>query len=278
MPGRVLSVIVALLILYGVVMIVMYVAQRQLMYFPSRHLQAPAHYGLSQAQEVTLTTADQVAITAWVLKASPKPSDKALPLLVHLHGNAGSLADRTEVYAAYHAAGFDILALEWRGFGSSQGKPSEAGLYEDARAALAYAQQTLDYTTENILLYGESLGSAVAIEMATRHPFAAIVLEAPPKSIWQRAAEVYPWLPVNYLIKDRYDSLAKMAKVSEPLLIIHNKKDKIVPMHHGQALFEAAREPKEIKLFDHEGHVFFDRKIIAAQMKEFLRKHIVFRP
>lgn len=250
-------------VIYCIVLVVMFLTQRELMYHPDTTLKSPQDYGV-QAQIVKLHTQDGETLTAWSMSASAK-----MPTIVYLHGNAGNLGSRHEVFNAYHAAGFGVFALEWRGYGDSTGEPSEEGFYEDARTALRYLHQQ-GIRQEQVILYGESIGTGAAVQMATEIDAKGLVLEAPFTSLWQRAAEIYWYLPVKYLVLDRYDSLSKIKQVTEPLLIFHNTVDRVVPVHHGKALYEAANEPKKLNLVEHHGHVSFDRPWVAQQMQQFL--------
>lgn len=263
MKQKLLKMVINGIILYSVVLVGMYVFQRSLMYFPHRNLQAPAAYGV-QAEVLSLTTPDGVKLTAWEMPAAPE-----MPTILHLHGNAGNLSDRAEVYAKYHAAGFGVLALEWRGYGTSEGSPSEQGFYTDARTALQYLKGK-GLAESDIVIYGESIGTGPAVQLATEMNPRALVLEAPFTSLWQRAAEIHWWAPAKYMVRDRYESFDKIQQIDTPLLIFHNTGDRIVPVHHGRALFAQAEEPKKLEIFEASGHVAFDRDVLAEKMKAFL--------
>ncbi len=254
------------LVIYCALVAAMYFTQRKLMYFPNRTLLTPTEYGVP-AEAIILTAADNTQLVAWMMPAKPD-----MPTILHFHGNAGNIADRREVYNAYQQAGFGVLALEWRGYGSSTGSPSEQGFYEDARAALAYLKRNGLHENQ-IILYGESIGTGPAIQMATEIEARAIILEAPFTSLWQRAADIHWYIPTRYLIKDRFDSMSKIKQVNEPLLIIHNQRDRIVPHHHGVTLFQAANEPKEMMSIDADGHITFDRLMVVQKTIEFLNNH-----
>ena len=252
-------------ILYLIFIAGMYFFQRELMYYPVTTLLEPQAYGV-EAEVVTLPISDKTVLTAWHMRAAD-----GMPTILHLHGNAGNLSDRKAVFNAYHKAGFGVLGLEWRGYGSSTGEPSEEGFYNDARAAIDYLK-TQGIAEFDIILYGESIGSGPAVQMATEIKARALVLEAPFTSLWARAAEIYWYLPARFLVKDRYDNLAKIAQVEELVLIFHNTGDSVVPLHHGQALYDAANEPKRIEIVEHDGHVSFDRAWVADKVKAFLQE------
>ncbi len=263
MKEKAISYLINFLIIYCLLLAAMFLFQRKLMYFPSTKLLEPQTYGV-QAQAITLPTVDGVELTAWAM-----PAAKAMPTVLHMHGNAGNISDRHEVYSAYHAAGFGVLALEWRGYGTSKGSPSEEGFYTDARTAISYLKDQ-GLSESDIILYGESIGTGIAVQMATEITPKALLLEAPFTSLWKRAAEIHWYMPVKWMVWDKYDSLSKIETVKAPLLIFHNTGDKIVPYRHGQALFEAASEPKEIVTFESNQHVAFDRPLLVQKTKEFL--------
>src|SRR5947207_6550604 len=172
----------------------MYFAQRSLMYFPDRARTPPAAAGFPQAQEVVLDTADGERVIAWHV---PPRGDK--PVVLYFHGNGGSLAYRVDRFQKLVAGGTGLLALSYRGYGGSSGTPTEAGLIEDARAAYAYAAKR--YPAERIALWGESLGSGVAIALAAEKPASKLILDAPFTSAVDIAAALYRFLPVRLLMR-----------------------------------------------------------------------------
>ena len=249
-------------LIYCVILACLYVFQRKLMYYPVRSLLEPAAYGV-EAKVIPLQTADGMKIEGWFM-----PAADGMPVILHMHGNAGNLSDRREVYNAYHAAGFGVFALEWRGYGRNEGSPSEEGFYHDGRAAISWLKQQ-DIEESQIILYGESIGTGTATQMAIEIKPKALVLEAPFTSLWERAGEIYWWvLPARYMVKDRYESKSKIGKVEAPVLIFHNSGDRIVPAHHGKALYELANQPKFIEIVESAEHVMFDRDWIAQKMIE----------
>lgn len=189
---------------------------------------------------VRFPSGDGTPLTAWVL---PPPSTEAPGRWVLvLHGNAGNLATpgRPEHDAQLRRLGLGVLALDYRGYGLSGGTPSEAGLYADATAAYRYLRDTLGVLPGRIVVYGHSLGSGVAVELATRVEAAGLILEGAFTSVPDRAAEVYPWLPVRWIGHNRFPSLARIGSVRMPVLIIHGRDDQTIPIDHGRRLFAAA--------------------------------------
>jgi fermentation-respiration switch protein FrsA (DUF1100 family) len=243
---------------YLFICLAMWAMQRQLLYVPDTRMGPPSSYGLAGFDEVGLTAEDGTRLTAWVKRADP-----GRPTLLYFHGNAGNLGSRSELFEAFAGKGFGVVGLSYRGYGSSEGSPSETGLYADARAALAYARGTLGVPAGALIYYGESLGTGVAVETALAAPPALLVLQSPYTSIEALAGDRYFWLPVRLLLADRFDSVDKIARVEAPLLVFHGEKDAVVPVRYGRALVDAAREPKEAIYFPDLGHGGFDSGRLA---------------
>ena len=195
-------------------------------------------------EAVQFPSGDGTPLTAWRL--APSPAAPAGRWVLVLHGNAGNLATpgRPEHDQQLHGLGLGVLALDYRGYGLSGGVPSEAGLYADATAAYQYLRDTLRVPPARILIYGHSLGSGVAVELATRVEAAGLILEGAFTSVPDRSAEVYPWLPVRWIGHNRFPSLARIGAVRMPVLIIHGRDDQTIPIGHGRRLHQAARAPR----------------------------------
>lgn len=219
--------------------------ERTSLFHPERELTFhPAGAGMKYV-DLTLTASDGVAINAWHL-----PGKAGAPTLLFLHGNGGNLSHRVEKLKLLTRSGAEVLIIDYRGYGKSSGVPTEKGTYRDAEAAYLYLTKDLSRQPRSIFLYGESLGAAIAVDLARRRPVAGVILESPFTSILDMAAEVIAWYPARWLSTFRYDSAAKIAEVNAPLLILHSPFDATVPYRMGRRLFELAREPK----------VFFDLK------------------
>jgi fermentation-respiration switch protein FrsA (DUF1100 family) len=221
---------------------IVYFTQRSMMYFPDRTHSTPAQAGLSQAQEVELKAADGEYSLAW--HVAPR-GDR--PVILYFHGNGGGLRDRVERFRKLGHDGIGLVALEYRGYGGNTGTPSEAGLIADAEAAYAYAAAR--YTAKQIVLWGESLGSGVAVALATHKPVGRVVLEAPFTSAVAVAAAHYWYLPVGLLMKDPFRSDALIGNVTAPVLILHGARDQVVPFSMGERMFELTKSPKHIVRF-----------------------------
>ena len=229
----------------------MYFAQRSLMYFPERVRTAPAAAGFPQGQEVTLDTADGERVLAWHV---PPRGDK--PVVLYFHGNGGSLRLRADRFTRLTADGTGLLALSYRGYGGSTGKPTEAGLIEDARAAYAYAAERYP---GRIVAWGESLGSGVAIALAAEQPVSRLILDAPFTSAVDVAAAAYFLLPVRLLMKDQFRSDERIKQVKAPVLILHGEADTIIPIRYGERLLAMIPGKKQLVRFPGGEHVDLDR-------------------
>lgn len=230
----------------------LYAGQRRLMYFPSAERIAPAAAGLGQAEEVVLDTADGEHLIAWYV-----PPQSERPLVLYLHGNGGALVHRAARFRALVAGGLGLLAIDYRGYGGSTGSPSEAGLRIDAETAYAFA--VARSRPDRIAVWGESLGTGVAVALAAKHPVGHLVLEAPFTSAADVAALRYPWVPVHWLMKDQFRSDERMASITAPLLVLHGARDQVVPIALGERLFGLARGPKRFIRFPEGEHEDLDR-------------------
>lgn len=234
-------VVVIILFVYGGAMVLLYVRQDQLIFIPdhpTREIVAtPASLGL-KFEEHVFNTSDQQRIHAWFV-----PNDKSRSVILVCHGNAGNISHRLDTLQRFHQIGLNVLLFDYRGFGQSSGEPGEAGSYLDAEAAWDFLIRK-SFSPKQIIIFGRSLGGGIASELATRKPAAAVILESTFTSIADRGAEIYPWLPIRFLVRTQYDSLEKVPRITAPLLILHSQEDEIIPFHHGESLYRAAREPK----------------------------------
>ncbi len=248
---------------YGGLLALMYVFQRALLYFPDTIRVAPAQAGLPQAEEVMLASSDGERLIAWYV-----PARDGKPLVLYFQGNAEGLPARVGRFTWLTADGTGLLALAYRGYGGSTGTPSEGGLVRDAAAAYDFARTR--YPAKRIVLFGELLGTGVAVALASGHEIAALILDAPFTSAAAVGAAAYPFAPVRWLMKDPFHSDERIGRVSAPLLVLHGERDTIVPIRFGEALFALAREPKRMVRFPHGGHVNLDDYGAAKVVKEFL--------
>ena len=240
-----------------------YLAQRSLMYFPDTAHTTPAAAGLPEATEVPLTTSDGVHIVVWHV-----PPQDGKPVILYFHGNGGSLKYRVERFRRLIGAGIGLVALEYRGYGGNGGSPSEAGLIRDAEAAYGYT--AVHYPVPQIVVWGESLGSGVAVALAAEKPVGRVILEAPFTSALAVAERRYWYLPVRLLMKDQFRSDLRIEKVTAPLLILHGVHDRVVPYAMGERLFDIANKPKHIVRFLDGGHEDLDQNGALDAVARFL--------
>jgi len=220
---------------YVLVCLAAYLFQERLVYFPGGPPSSdPSSAGLA-FEEHRPRTSDGLALHAWWI-----PAPDARGAVIVSHGNAGSIDARLHIARAFHALGMGVLLYDYRGYGRSEGRPSEEGTYLDAEAAWELAVGALGLTPERIVLYGESLGGAVAIELARRHRPAALVLESAFTSLPDVGARAYPWLPVRWLSRARYASIDKVGALDVPMLFMHSPADELVPYEHSRRLCAAA--------------------------------------
>ena len=240
-----------------------YLTQRSLMYFPERTHVTPAEAGLPEATEVPLITADGVQIRVWHV---PPKADN--PVILYFHGNGGALNYRVERFRQLVSAGIGLVGLEYRGYGGLGGSPSEQGLIRDAEAAYAFA--VAHYPPQQIVLWGESLGSGVAVALAAEKPVGRVILEAPFTSALAVGERRYWYLPVRLLMKDQFRSDERIQKVTAPLLILHGMHDRVVPYAMGERLFDLANKPKHIVRFLDGGHEDLDNNGALDAVARFL--------
>ncbi|MDA1326852.1 MAG: alpha/beta hydrolase [Proteobacteria bacterium] len=234
--------------LYLLILLVLYFMQRSMIYLPNPTRPEPAAWHVADMSAVSLKTEDELSLLAWW-----KPPADGRPAIVFFHGNGGHIGHRGSKVRGFLDRGYGVLLVAWRGYGGNEGAPTEAGLYADGRAALRFLEQQ-GIGTKEIVLYGESLGSGVAVELASRGAGQALVLEAPFTSLAAAAADRFPLFPVRWLIRDRFDSQSKIGKVTAPLLIIHGEADVVLPVSLGRALLEKANEPKQGVFIPRAGH------------------------
>jgi fermentation-respiration switch protein FrsA (DUF1100 family) len=248
---------------YGLVVALAYFAQRALMYFPDKTRTAPAAAGLPQAEEIWLTTSDGERVIVW--HVAPR-GDK--PVVLYFQGNAATLRERGMRFERIVADGTGLIALSYRGYGGSTGRPSEAGLLRDAEAVYAFALAR--YPPERLVLYGESLGTGVAVALAAEHKIGKIVLEAPFTSAVDVGAAAYPFLPVRLMMHDQFRSDERIGKVTAPVLVLHGARDEVVPIGYGERLYARVAAPKKFVRFSEGHHSDLDDHGAPAAVRDFI--------
>ncbi|WP_019627232.1 alpha/beta hydrolase [Thioalkalivibrio sp. ALJT] len=229
---------------YALVVGMIFVTQDRLIYMPSGTLtQTPERIGLAY-EDVELTTQDGVRLHGWFL---PGPQEDA-PVMLFLHGNAGNIGHRLHSLQQFHAMGLAVLIIDYRGYGRSAGRPDEAGTYADARAAWRHLVTDRGFAPEDIVIFGRSLGAAVAAELATAVEPGAVILEAAFTSAADLGVEIYPWLPVRALLRHEYDTLGRIGDIASPILLAHSPADEIVPFAHAERLQAAAKDAQLLRM------------------------------
>ncbi|MFW6027940.1 MAG: alpha/beta hydrolase, partial [bacterium] len=246
-----------------------FVMQRKLQYLPDPRLVEPAEVGLDRFSSLRLDTPDGERLVAW-----HAPPNGGHPTIVYFQGNGLGLAARAERFRLFHQAGYGVLALGYRGYSGSTGAPSEAGLITDAVTATGFLR-TKGFPPERLVYYGESLGTGVAVQLASRDDTrpAAVILEAPFTSALDVARLHYWYVPLTLLMRDQFRSVDHIAAVKAPLFVLHGDADGIVPVDHGRAMFAAAGEPKEIMEVPGGSHGTPLTPEIWSRMDAFLRRH-----
>ena len=249
--------LIFVLAVYLVITLSLYFFQRNLLYYPSENNYSGDRLTVP-IEKVKIKTQDNIELLSWYHKKNV--SD--YKTILFLHGNAGSLENR--IYKLNFLGNLDVnfLIIAWRGYSGSSGKPSEFGLYQDAKSALNWLNSK-GITDDKIVLYGESLGTSIAIEVGQNRDFAGIILEAPFTSMIDIGKKHYPFFPVKLLLKDKYVSKNKIKNIKSPVLVMHGKEDKIVPFYMGKKIYDLANQPKFKYFPDDDDHMMnFDKNLI----------------
>ncbi len=245
-----------LILIYFVITVVVYFFQRKLLYHPF----SPQITGkglIHNFETINFKTSDNFELKGWFhLKNFNKKT------ILFLHGNAGNLDNRIDKLNFLGNMDINFLIISWRGYSGNPGNPSETGLYKDALGGIEWLNKK-GISNDRIILYGESLGTAIATEVAQNENFAGIILEAPFTSMVDMGQKIYPIFPVRFLLKDKYESKNKIKNIKSPILVLHGRKDKIVPFYMGEKIFEMANSPKFKYFTDLDDHMMnFDEKLV----------------
>jgi hypothetical protein len=267
----------AVLVVLGYLGVVAYLRfnERSFIFQPAeRHVEAPDPAFALHEQRVSYPSSDGVTLAAWIVPAAGTPASNMWLLICH--GNLGNVgyAQRPEFYSLMRDIGVNLLAFDYRGFGDSTGAPDEQGLYADATASYEYLTRTRHVPPDHVVIFGHSLGSGVAIELASRVPAAALVVEGAYTSVVERGQELYPFLPVSLIATQRFPSIDRIPSVAMPKLFLHSPEDTVIPYRYGRRLFEAAREPKrfvDVK-GGHENAYSVDRAVYYGAIAQLLRE------
>ena len=240
----------------------LFIFQSRYVYYPEHTISAdPSNIGL-EFESVSFETEDRVKLSGWFI-----PSEGASGVILFCHGNAGNISHRLESIQIFHRLGLNVFIFDYRGYGRSEGNPSEIGTYRDVEAVWQYLVEERQVSPNRIIIFGRSLGSAVAAWLANRHTPGALILESTFTSVPDIAARLYPYLPVRLLSRFKYNTAEYLDEVDCPVLIVHSREDEIMPFSHGQQLFERARGPKEfleISGTHNEGFITSEKRYIEG--------------
>ena len=233
-------IVITVIIVYILFAGFLFITQSRYVYYPEHVITSdPSYIGLP-FENVSIQTEDNLTLSGWYI-----PKENSLGVVLFCHGNAGNIGHRLESIRLFHQLGLDILIFDYRGYGQSEGKPTEEGTYKDAEAVWQYLVEERHTNPEKIVIFGRSLGGAIASWLASRHTPGLLILESTFTSLPDIAANLYPYLPVRLLLRFKYNTTEYLGEVDCPTLIIHSRDDEMMPFAHGQQLFEIAPKPKE---------------------------------
>ena len=261
----ILSIVGLLILAYLIITIYLYSFQRNLLYHPMEN----NYFGdkiTVPVEKIKIKTKDNIELLGWYHK---KDANNYKTILF-LHGNAGSLENRIHKINHFNDMNLNFLIVAWRGFSGNKGQPTEKGLYIDAKSAVDWLEKK-GINIENIVIYGESLGTGVATEIAQNNNFAGIILESPFTSMVEAGKTKYPIFPIGLLLKDKYESDKKVKNIKSPILIMHGKEDKIVPFWMGKKMFELANEPKYSYFSKYDDHMMEFNQELINSLKLFIK-------
>ena len=237
-----LEVIIGVILIYLSILVLLFIFQRNLMYLPEENNYSGDKIKVD-IEKVNINTSDNLDLLGWFHKKDLKK----FKTILYFHGNAAKLENRIHKLNHFEDMEVNFLIIAWRGFSGNKGKPSEKGLYIDGNSATKWLKN-LGLNEEDIILYGESLGTGIATEIAQNSNFAGLILETPFTSMVDAAKNVYPYIPVGLLLKDRYENYKKIKNINIPILVMHGEADQIVPFRMGKKIYDIAKQPSIIIL------------------------------
>ena len=252
-------------LIYLFILISTYLFQRNLLYHPGEN----NYFGdqlLVSVEKVKIKTKDNIELLSWY----HTKNNNDYKTILFLHGNAGTLENRIHKINHFRDMNINFLLVAWRGFSGNKGKPTEQNLYEDARSAVKWLESK-GIKENNIIIYGESLGTGIATEIAQNKNFAGVILESPFTSMIEAAKNKYPYLPVKFLLKDKYESNKKIKNIQSPILIMHGKVDNIVPFYMGKKMYELANSPKYSYFSEYDDHMMEYNEKLLNVLKKFIQ-------
>jgi hypothetical protein len=265
------TIITSVLAVWLLLVLIIYVFQSRLIFYPEKDIMmTPADVNLP-FRDVFLQTDAGTRIHGWYI-----PHDKPRATLLFLHGNAGNISQRLDSVEIFYGMGLSVFIIDYQGYGRSAGSPSESGTYQDARAAWSFLTGKLKLPAQQVVVFGRSLGGAVAVWLAAEYRPGALILESTFTSVADLGKHYYPYLPVQWLTRIRYPTLERISRVACPLLVIHSRDDEIIPFVNGQKLYAAARAPKEFLQISgghNEGFLLAGSKYIDG-LQNFIDTHV----
>ncbi len=271
MQNVMLKLILVVAACYGLLVVFIYLTQSRMLYLPNipgRTLTVtPANMGMDY-EDVFIQTSDGVTLHGWFVGAR---SDR---VVLFFHGNAGNISHRLYSIRHFQELGLSVLIIDYRGYGQSEGRTTEKGIYHDADAAWRYLTEDRDILAENIVIFGRSLGASVASRLAAQHQPLALIVESSFTSVPDIAQELYPWLPARWLSRLSHATRDHISEVRCPVLVVHSRDDEIIPFHHGEAIFTSANEPRTLLTIrgTHNEGFLQDEQTYVAGLRTFLTK------
>ena len=257
------TILITFVLIYLIILTATYIFQRNLLYHPTENNYSGDKISVL-VEKVRIKTKDNIDLISWYHNKNSN-----YKTILFLHGNAGSLENRIHKINHFKDINVNFLLIAWRGFNGNKGKPTEKGLYEDARSAVRWLESR-GIKEKNIIIYGESLGTGVATEIGQNKKFAGIILESPFTSMIAAGKDKYPYLPVKFLLKDKYESDKKIKNIKSPILVMHGKVDKIVPFHMGEKIYELANKPKYFYFSEYDDHMMEYNEKLLKSLKDFI--------
>ena len=260
-----LEIFIAIVAIYLIFLIFLFFYQRNLLYHPNENNYSGDNLEVS-IEKVSIQTTDNINLLGWFHNKNLK----SYKTIVYFHGNAGKLENRIHKLNHFKDMNVNFLIIAWRGFSGNQGKPTEEGLYADGNSAIKWLKEK-GLKEEDIIVYGESLGTGIATEISQNKKYAGLILETPFTSMVAAAKNFYPYIPVSLILKDKYKNDEKIKNINIPVLVMHGEKDQIVPFSMGKKMFDLANDPKFSYFTKHDDHMMeFDNNMVF-QLGSFIK-------
>ena len=259
-----MSIVISILLIYLSILVILFFFQRSLLYLPNVNNYFDDKLNV-EIERVQIRTSDNINLVGWFHKKDLMK----FKTIVYFHGNAGKLENRIHKLNHFKDMDVNFLIISWRGFSGNSGKPSEQGLYKDGKSAIDWLRN-IGLSEKDIILYGESLGTGIATEIAQNKNFGGIILESPFTSMINAGKDKYPYLPVKLLLKDKYESNKKIKNIKSPILIMHGKLDKLVPFTMGKEMYELSNEPKYYYFSEYDDHMMEYNDMLLKSLKNFI--------